>query len=104
MTILYPRERIEAVLLPLTTPSLYRISLKTLLGEPLACKPVHSRFSDGQSYSVLYAAGDWDTCFRLRPIRYIKYTFIIPRKYDRRMKWASSTTLTRAPKTSASTA
>src|ERR1700688_2174245 len=63
MTGLYPRERVEAVLRPLTAPVAHRILLKPFLADPLKAVPAPSRFCDGQSFSVLYAAGDFATSF-----------------------------------------
>jgi hypothetical protein len=63
MTGLYPRERVETVLKPLTVSVGHRILLKTLMTEPLQVLPAPSRFCDGRSFSVLYAAGDLATSF-----------------------------------------
>ena len=63
MTSLYPRERVEELLRPLMLPVVHRILLKTLSADPLNVLPAPSRFCDGQSFSVLYAAGDFATSF-----------------------------------------
>lgn len=63
MTGLYPRERVEAVLKPLTVPIAHRILWKTLMAEPRQVWPARSRFCDGRSFGVLYAAGDLATSF-----------------------------------------
>jgi hypothetical protein len=63
MTGLYPRERVEAVLQPLAIPTIHRVLLKAFLPEPLSVQAAPSRFCDGHSYSVLYAAGDLATSF-----------------------------------------
>ncbi len=63
MTSLYPRERVEELLQPLTLPVVHRILLKTLSADPLNVLPAPSRFCDGLSFSVLYAAGDFATSF-----------------------------------------
>jgi len=63
MTSLYPRERVEELLQPLMLPVVHRILLKTLSSDPLNVLPAPSRFCDGQSFSVLYAAGDFATSF-----------------------------------------
>ena len=43
MTTLYPRERVEAVIRPLSLASAYRIILKPHLSAPLAVYPSKSR-------------------------------------------------------------
>jgi hypothetical protein len=63
MTILYPRERVKEVLRPLSLAKAHRIVLKRYLSEPLTVRPSESRFCDGRSYAVLYAAGDFATAF-----------------------------------------
>jgi hypothetical protein len=64
MTSLYPRERVEAVLQPFTAQwTVIRIMLKTLMAEPLNILPAPSRFCDGHTFSVLYAAMDLATSF-----------------------------------------
>ena len=63
MTILYPRERVREVLRPLSLAKAHRIVLKRYLSEPLTAHPSRSRFCDGHSYAVLYAAGDFATAF-----------------------------------------
>lgn len=63
MTTLYPRERVEAVLRPLPLASAHRIVLKPHLSTPFAVYPSKSRFCDGRTYSVLYAANDFATAF-----------------------------------------
>jgi hypothetical protein len=63
MTTLYPRERVEAVIRPLSLASAYRIILKPHLSSPLAVYPSKSRFCDGRTYAVLYAANDLATAF-----------------------------------------
>ena len=63
MTALYPRERVEAVLQPLSLASAYRIVLKPHLATPLAVRPSKSRFCDGGTYAVLYGASDFATAF-----------------------------------------
>jgi hypothetical protein len=63
MTILYPRERVKEVLRPLSLAKAHRIVLKRYLSEPLTVRPSKSRFCDGRSYAVLYAAGDFATAF-----------------------------------------
>jgi RES domain-containing protein len=63
MTALYPRERVEAVIRPLSLASAYRIMLKSHLPTPLAVRPSKSRFCDGRTYAVLYGANDFATAF-----------------------------------------
>ena len=63
MTSLYPRERVETVSRTVTLPVAHRILLKTSMAEPLNVAPVPSRFCDGRSFSVLYAAADFATSF-----------------------------------------
>ena len=63
MTILYPRERVKEVLRPLSLAKAHRIVFKRYLSEPLTVRPSRSRFCDGRSYGVLYAAGDFATAF-----------------------------------------
>lgn len=63
MTVLYPRERVKEVLRPLSLASAHRIVLKAYLAEPLTVHPSKSRFCDGRTYAVLYAAGDFATAF-----------------------------------------
>jgi hypothetical protein len=59
----YPRERVDAILRPVHIAAAYRILLRTFLAEPLALKPGKSRFCDGRSFAVLYAAGNFNTAF-----------------------------------------
>ena len=63
MTVLYPRERVEAVIRPLFLASAYRIILKPHLSSPLAVYPSKSRFCDGRTYAVLYGASNLATAF-----------------------------------------
>jgi RES domain len=63
MTALYPRERVEAVLRPLSLASAHRIILKPHLTAPVAAYPSKSRFCDGRTYAVLYCANDFATAF-----------------------------------------
>lgn len=63
MTGLYPRERVEAILRSLRLSIAHRILLKAFLQEPFALRPARSRFCDGRSYAVLYAASDFETAF-----------------------------------------
>jgi len=63
MTVLYPRERVKEVLRPLSLATAHRIVLKPHLSEPLTAHPSKSRFCDGRTYAVLYAAGDFATAF-----------------------------------------
>ena len=63
MTILYPRQRVEEVLQPLSLTTAHRIVLQPYLSDPLAVRPAKSRFCDGRTYAVLYAAGDVATAF-----------------------------------------
>ena len=63
MTVLYPRERVKEVLRPLSFATAHRIVLKPYLSEPLTVYPSKSRFCDGRTYAVLYAAGDFATAF-----------------------------------------
>jgi RES domain-containing protein len=63
MTALYPRARVREVLRPLSFATAYRIVLKRYLSEPLTVRPSKSRFCDGRTYAVLYAAGDFATAF-----------------------------------------
>jgi hypothetical protein len=63
MTGLYPRERVEAVLRQLTLGVVHRILLTTSMAAPMNVRPAPSRFCDGRSFSVLYAAADFATSF-----------------------------------------
>ena len=63
MTVPYPRERVKEVLRPLSLATAHRIILKQYLSEPLTVHPSKSRFCDGRTYAVLYAAGDFATAF-----------------------------------------
>jgi hypothetical protein len=63
MTVLYPRERVKEVLRPLSLATAHRIVLKPYLSDPLTVRPSKSRFCDGRTYAVLYAAGDFATAF-----------------------------------------
>jgi len=63
VTGLYPRERVEVILRPLRLTIAHRILLKAFLPEPFDLRPARSRFCDGRSYAVLYAAGDFETAF-----------------------------------------
>jgi RES domain len=63
MTDLYPRERVESISRRLKIPVVHRILLKTLTTEPLSVRSAPSRFCDGFSFSVLYAAADFATSF-----------------------------------------
>ena len=58
MTVLYSRERVKEVLRPLSLATAHRIVLKPYLSDPLAVRPSKSRFCDGRTYAVRYAAGD----------------------------------------------
>jgi hypothetical protein len=59
MTSLYPRERVEAVLQQFTAQwTVSRIMLKTLVAEPLNIFPPPSRFCNGRTFRVVYAAMD----------------------------------------------
>ena len=57
------RERVKEVLRPLSLAIAHRIVLKPYLSDPLAVRPSKSRFCDGRTYAVLYAAGDFATAF-----------------------------------------
>jgi hypothetical protein len=59
----YSRERVDEILRPVRITAVYRILLKAFLSTPLALKPGRSRFCDGRSFAVLYAAGKFDTAF-----------------------------------------
>lgn len=59
----YSRERVDALLRPVRITAAYRIVLRTFLAEPLALKPGKSRFCDGNSFAVLYAAENFKTAF-----------------------------------------
>jgi hypothetical protein len=59
----YTRERVKAVLRPLSLASAHRIVLKPQLPAPLAVRPSRSRFCDGRSYAVLYGAHNFATAF-----------------------------------------
>lgn len=64
MTGPYPRERVETILRSLGGPvTSHDILWKKYLSDPLAAKPVESRFCDGRSYAVLYATSDFETAF-----------------------------------------
>jgi hypothetical protein len=63
MTVLYPRARVKAVVRSLSSTAAHRIVWKSRLLMPLAVQPARSRFCDGRSYAVLYAASDFDTAF-----------------------------------------
>jgi RES domain len=63
MTVLYPRERVREVLRPLSLATAHRIVLKPYLSDPLTVRSSKSRFCDGRTYAVLYAAGDFATAF-----------------------------------------
>lgn len=63
MTVLYPRERVKDVLQPLLLATAHRIVLKPYLSDPLSTYRSKSRFCDGRTYAVLYAAGDFATAF-----------------------------------------
>lgn len=63
MTGLYPRERVEAVLRRCTISAAHRILLNTSMGDPLSSRPAPSRFCDGHSFAVIYAAADFATSF-----------------------------------------
>jgi hypothetical protein len=63
MSAVYPLGRVEAVLHPLSLTAAHRIVWKPHLSAPLAVRPSKSRFCDGWSYAVLYAAGDLSTAF-----------------------------------------
>ncbi len=63
MSAAYPRERVEAVLRPISLASAHRIVLKPQLSAPLAVRASKSRFCDGRSYAVLYGAHDFATAF-----------------------------------------
>jgi hypothetical protein len=63
MTVLYPRERVKEVLQPLSLATAHRIVLKPYLSDPLIARTSKSRFCDGRTYAVLYAAGDFATAF-----------------------------------------
>ena len=63
MTVLYPRERVKEVLRPLSLATAHRIVLKPYLSDPLTVRSSKSRFCDGRTYAVLYAAGDFPTAF-----------------------------------------
>jgi RES domain len=63
MTVLYPRERVKEVLRPLSLATAHRIVLKPCLSDPLTVRSSKSRFCDGRTYAVLYAAGDFPTAF-----------------------------------------
>jgi hypothetical protein len=63
MTLLYSRGRVEKVLRPLSLARANRILLKPYLSAPLAVRRSKSRFCDGQTCAVLYAARDFATAF-----------------------------------------
>lgn len=63
MTARYPRERVDAVLRPVPIGAIHRILLRAFLSDPLALWPSKSRFCDGRSYAVLYAASNLETAF-----------------------------------------
>lgn len=63
MNAAYPRERVEAVLRPISLASAHRIVLKPHMSAPLAVRSSKSRFCDGRSYAVLYGAHDFATAF-----------------------------------------
>ena len=63
MSHLYPRERVERVLRPLSSLTLHRILLKSFASDPLAVRASPSRFCDGKSFAVLYAAEEFSTAF-----------------------------------------
>jgi RES domain len=63
MSFLYSRERVKEVLQPLTLATAHRIVLKPYLSDPLGVRSSKSRFCDGRTYAVLYAAGDFATAF-----------------------------------------
>ena len=63
MTALYPRERVEAVVQPLNGTAACRLLWKQYLSDPLAVHRAPSRFCDGRSYGVLYAALEFETAF-----------------------------------------
>ncbi|HET9395340.1 MAG TPA: RES family NAD+ phosphorylase, partial [Nitrospiraceae bacterium] len=63
MTARYPREQVDAVLRTVHTGTVHRIVLRMGLANPLALRSGKSRFCDGRSYAVLYAAGTLETAF-----------------------------------------
>ena len=63
MSHLYPRERVERVLRPLSSLNVHRILLKSFAIDPLAVRASPSRFCGGKSFAVLYAAEDFSTVF-----------------------------------------
>jgi len=63
MTVPYSRKRVKEVLRPLSLAAAHRIVLKPYLSAPLAIRPSKSRFCDGRTYAVLFAAGDFATAF-----------------------------------------
>ena len=63
MTGAYPRERIDLVLRPLQLRRAYRILLNQYASQALSLQRRRSRFGDGLSYSVLYAAMTFETAF-----------------------------------------
>lgn len=63
MSTLYPRERVEAAIQPLSATTACRLLWKQHLSDPLAVRRAPSRFSDGRSYGLLYAALEFETAF-----------------------------------------
>src|SRR5690348_6701968 len=59
----YPRERIDLVLRPIQLSRAYRILLTRYASQPLDLQRRRSRFGDGISYAVLYAAMTFETAF-----------------------------------------
>jgi hypothetical protein len=48
---------------PLSLATAHRIVLKPYLSDPLTARRSKSRFCDGRTYAVFYAAGDFATAF-----------------------------------------
>jgi hypothetical protein len=52
-----------SLLRPLSIAAAHLIVLRPYLSAPLTAHPAKSRFCDGRTYAVLYAAGDFATAF-----------------------------------------
>lgn len=63
MNPLYPRERVEAAVQSLNVTTACRLLWRQYLSDPLSVRQAPSRFSDGRSYGVLYAALEFETAF-----------------------------------------
>lgn len=61
---IYPRDRVETRLRPVTIASAQRVLWRNTINEPLTCRPYPSRFCDGRSgCAVIYAAPKFETAF-----------------------------------------